>query len=77
MNHRSLNLTSTNGGWFRKPTLKLSTVRLPFYIGDEKYESCLFSVGDSQVIERYATLDEAVMGHASYSAKYGLTNVGV
>ncbi len=77
MNHRGLRLTNTNGGWFRRPTLQLSTVRLPFYIDDEKYETCLFSADDCQVIDRYATLDEAVIGHASYSAKYGLTNAGV
>ena len=77
MNQRRLKLTSTNGGWFRNPTLRLSTVSLPFYIDDEKYETCLFGPSDSQVIERYTTFDEAVIGHATYSVKYGVTNVGI
>lgn len=73
---RGLKLTTTNGGWFRKPTLELSTVKLPVYVGDERYETCLFSVsGENHVVDRYYSFDEAVIGHASYSARYGVTHV--
>ena len=76
MEQRRFKLTTTDGGWFRKPTLELSTVKLPVYVDNEKYETCLFSVGgDSHIVARYEFLDEAVLGHASYSARYGLTNV--
>lgn len=56
-----------------RPTLKLSTVVLPMAMdfgNGEKYhyETCLFSLdsSDSSVLERYETLDQAVIGHEKW-----------
>lgn len=54
-------------------TFRLSTVELP---GGDGYETCLFikdSVSD--VIERYYTIDEAIVGHYHYAKYYGCNSI--
>jgi len=58
-----MQMKSNNAGWLRPATLELSTVELPFCTNDFPYESCLFSGTDSEILERYKTLQEAIEGH--------------
>jgi hypothetical protein len=54
-------------------SIELSTVRLPSFSHDAwPYESCLFVKQDSEVLCRYASLDEAVLGHNKLAKQYGL-----
>ena len=83
---RTFHLESFNKGkWvpllfgmgYYQPTVRLSTIILPmsFDYGDGKqtrYETCLFSGSDSEVIDRYETLEEAVRGHEKYRREYRL-----
>ena len=66
-------LVSNNAGWFKKPTIELSTIAL-HYGQYNCYESCLFSANDSEVLARYDTMSEAVQGHQKLCKKYGLKN---
>lgn len=58
----------------------LSTVELPDFGFPEddsrharyRYESCLFTPSESQVVARYQTLSEAVEGHTRLAKKYNL-----
>ena len=68
-------LLSNNAKCFKAPTVELSTVKLPSYARyAPKYESCLFSADDSEVLAQYHTLSQAVEGHAKLAIQYGLTN---
>lgn len=67
-----MHLVSHNGGWFTPWTLQLRTSKLPCAIDGCWYESCLFSRTDSEVLERYESLIDAVGGHALYSMQFGL-----
>ena len=56
-------------------TLRISTVELP---GDYGYETCVFKRnGDSDVIESYKTLDEAVAGHYHHAKYYGCNTIHI
>jgi len=59
----------------QRATLQLSTVELPVSgIVGYRYESCLFhESGDSDIVGRYQTLNEAVSGHTELCQKYGLS----
>ena len=73
---RPLHLINDNRGWFCKPTMKLSTVKLPLELDGIVYESCLFhTAGATQIIERYSTFDDAVFGHVAHATQYNLPNV--
>lgn len=73
---RHIHLVNDNGGWFCKPTMKLSTIKLPIEHDGINYESCLFhKEGATQIIERYCTFDDAVFGHVAHAAKYNLPHV--
>ena len=53
-------------------TRRISTVKLPIIHGDMWYESCLFVGSDNEVLDRYATLSEAILGHNRLAKQYGL-----
>ena len=68
-------IRSHNGGLFRKATIGLSTVELlpipsilPYH-----YESCLFSNNGSEVLARYETEVEAIIGHEKLRQQLGLS----
>lgn len=76
---RRFQLINNNGRWFSGPTVELRTTEMPdiAWIGlnlGYKYESCLFSGRDSEVLARYDELSEAVDGHHELSQKLNLTN---
>jgi hypothetical protein len=67
-------LISSDEVWMFPADIQLSTVELPreFY-PDTPYESCLFFAnGDSDVVARYATQQEAIEGHMELEKKYKL-----
>ena len=63
-------------GIIRGDATWLSTVALPNFSSDPaakvEYESCLFTKNDSEVIRRYKTKEEAMVGHIELSKKYNL-----
>ena len=74
-------IVSDDSVWMFPADTTLSTVELPKFImddgmdlyGDTPYESCLFFInGDSDVVARYATQEEAIAGHVELEKKYGL-----
>jgi hypothetical protein len=68
-------MISNNGGFFKEPTIELSTVELPhvpwFDLG-YTYESCLFSSGESEILALYQTRSEAIAGHVELAKKFNL-----
>jgi len=61
--------------WKLKPaTIELSTVRLPFRESGGIYETCLFTKDEFEVLERYKTVDDAILGHRRYEKQYGVTD---
>lgn len=58
-----------------KGDLRLYTTKMPnipgFNLG-YLYESCLFTDEDSEVLGRYQTLSEAIVGHNRLKSKLGL-----
>lgn len=68
-------LINTNGSILHKPSVEVSTIKLPVIHGTNWYETCLFTEGDSDVTRRYKTLAEAVAGHQEECAKYKCENV--
>jgi hypothetical protein len=70
-----MQLINNNCGMFRAPTIELRTTEMPRSIAhliDYRYESCLFTTGDSEVLSRYNTLSDAVQGHLKLARKYNL-----
>ena len=70
-----MQLINTNAGIFRAPTIELRTTEMPKAIAslvDYRYESCLFSTNDSEVLARYNTLSDAVRGHNELALKHRL-----
>ena len=74
-------IVSDDSVWMFPADTQLSTVKLPEIsvgegrdlYGDTPYESCLFFAnGDSDVVCRYATQEEAIAGHEKLEKKYGL-----
>jgi hypothetical protein len=83
INHNRRNrwqIVSDDSVWMFPPDTTLSTVELPVLtVGDwalyegTPYESCIFFAnGDSDVIARYKTKEEAIAGHVELEKKYGL-----
>jgi hypothetical protein len=67
-------LLSDDAVWMFPPDRTLSTVELSsqFY-PKTPYESCIFYAnGDSNVLARYATKEEALAGHEKLEKKYEL-----
>ena len=70
-------LISDDSVWMFPADVRLSTVELNYEgllgFDDGRYESCLFFVnGDSDVVARYATKEEAEAGHARLEKQYKL-----
>ena len=67
-------IVSNDAVWMFPPDTQLSTVSLPVEIyPDTPYESCLFYAnGDSDVVARYSSQEEAIAGHVELEKKYGL-----
>ena len=69
---RLFQLISDNASFLREATIELSTVGWKMPRGQHMYESCLFTGNDSEVIEAYKTMAEAIAGHQRLSAMYKL-----
>ena len=73
-------LISNDSIWMFPPDIQLSTVELPKFIMEDgtdlygaSYESCIFfSDGNSDVVARYSTQEEAIAGHKELEKKYKL-----
>lgn len=74
-------IISDDSVWMYPADVTISTVELPKIMfedgtdlyGDRPYESCLFFAnGDSDVVARYHTQEEALAGHVELEKKYGL-----
>lgn len=69
-------MTSDNGGRILPGTITLHTTEMPSIRGIRMtpylYESCIFTPTDSEVLEVYFTLAEAIEGHKKLALKYGL-----
>lgn len=69
-------VVSDDSVWMFPADLQLSTVEMrKGWIDDfgYQYESCLFFAnGDSDVVSRYETQEEALEGHILLEKKYGL-----
>lgn len=65
--------------WMYPPDVSLSTVELDLFVyPDEPYESCIFYAnGDSNVVKRYKTQEEALLGHIELENKYKLKRISV
>jgi len=80
INRKRWQIVSDDSVWMFPPDTVLSTVELPIIplsedqeLYNEKFESCLFFInGDSEVIARYATKEEAIEGHVELEKKYRL-----
>lgn len=81
INHKRWQIVSDDSVWMFPADTKLSTVELPRITfedgeelyGDRPYESCIFFAnGESDVLCRYATQEEAIAGHEELEKKYGL-----
>lgn len=72
--HNRWQIVSDDSVWMFPADTQLSTVSLPIsHYPNEPYESCLFFAnGDSDVVARYKTLEEAIAGHVELEKKYGL-----
>lgn len=65
-------MTSHNGSAFEEGNIVLSTVMLPTLRGSKCYESCIFVDGDSEVLAKYSSISEAVLGHIELTKKFNL-----
>lgn len=74
-------IVSDDSVWMFPADVTVSTVELPKITfdngmdlyGNTPYESCIFFAnGDSDVVARYATQEEAIAGHVELEKKYGL-----
>lgn len=77
MRKKRWQIVSDDSVWMFPADVQLSTVELQKlgigYYDEQPYESCIFfSNGNSDVIRRYATQEEAVAGHVELEKKYGL-----
>lgn len=70
-----MKLKSSNAGFFRPATVVVSTAKLPIEINGRFYETCVFAGKDSEVVERYSSVAEAVAGHARNCIVHGIFNV--
>ena len=63
--------------WMYPPDVSLSTVELEGEIyKNTPYESCIFyQNGDSEVVKRYKTKEEAIQGHIDLENKYKLKRI--
>ena len=77
MRQKRWQIVSDDSVWMFPADTQLSTVELRKlgigYYDEHPYESCIFFAnGDSDVVARYATQEEAIAGHEELEKKYGL-----
>ena len=81
MQKDSWQIISDDSVWMFPADTQLSTVELPKMpfgdgfdlYGNTPYESCIFFAnGESDVLKRYDTKEEALAGHVELEKKYGL-----
>ena len=81
INRNRWQVVSDDRVWMFPADTVLSTAELPRVTfedgtdlyGDRPYESCIFFAnGESDIITRYATQEEALAGHVELEKKYGL-----
>jgi hypothetical protein len=77
MRQKRWQLVSDDHVWFYPPDISLSTVELASFVYiNTPYETCVFYAnGDSEVLNRYATQEEAVLGHIKYEQQYKLKRI--
>jgi hypothetical protein len=77
MRQKRWQLVSDDHVWFYPPDISLSTVELvSFAYQDTPYETCVFYAnGDSEVLKRYKTQEDAVLGHIEYERKFNLKRI--
>ncbi len=66
----------TTGYFYKHRSVLLSTIKLPDDDGVERgYETCIFWIKkhDSEVLDNYDTVEQAIEGHCKYQEKYNLT----
>jgi hypothetical protein len=70
-------LVSDDHVWFYPPDISLSTVELDSRVyKDTPFETCVFYAnGDSEVLERYTTKEDAARGHIEYERKFKLKRI--
>jgi hypothetical protein len=76
MRQKRWQLVSDDHVWFYPPDISLSTVELISNYHVDSYETCVFYAnGASEVLKRYATQEEAVLGHIEYERKFNLKRI--
>ena len=67
-------IVSDDSVWMYPADTALSTVELnPLIYKQYRFESCMFwANGDSDVVKRYETKEEAIKGHEDLEERYGL-----
>jgi hypothetical protein len=70
-------IVSDDHVWMYPPDVSLSTVELNSRVyKDTPYESCIFFAhGDSEVLKRYKTKEDAIRGHIELEQKYKLKRI--
>ncbi len=69
-------LVSDDHVWFYPPDISLSTVELISNYHVDSYETCIFYAnGDSEVLKRYQTKEDATRGHIEYERRYNLKRI--
>jgi len=78
MKSKRWQLISNDQVWMFPVELELRTTEMPEELLDiitYRYESCIFRARDSEVLNRYLTKDEAIIGHRTLEKEYGLKRV--
>jgi len=72
MSHKRWQIVSDDSVWMFPPDVTISTVELNRELYKlSPYETCIFFAhGDSDVVERYDSQEEAEIGHMKYEKKY-------
>lgn len=70
-------LVSDDHVWMYPADISLSTVELDSRVyKDTPYETCVFYAnGESEVLKRYATKEDAIVGHLEYEREYNLKRI--
>jgi len=77
MQKKRWQLVSDDHVWMYPADVSLSTVELDSTVyKNTPYESCIFYInGDSEVLKRYATKEDAARGHIEYERQYNLKRI--
>lgn len=78
MRQKRWQIVSDDHVWFYPPDVTISTVELVSNYYTEPYESCIFYAnGDSQILQRYKTQTEALVGHIELENKFKLKRISL